>query len=232
VLTKIIELPSCRFKDAVMESEFRKQEVWRKDLLAFLKSAKNHWKELIGSSFVAVATGAFGSIGLNLPPAVSAAWSFVLLVVIAVFLAFRDQRRAVDATEARMQELTTAQAKEIADIQVQLDQKKSNDVVKRFLADAIHKMAARYREVRDIHDMLYSAEKDGEERKKTNDLFFEIYKDLALIGPGEQAYVKAVRAQEINPTFPCNQQEIDKKEHMLWIDSKIAALRNLLEKRL
>jgi hypothetical protein len=74
-------------------SEYEKQELWRSDLRAFRSSAKDHWKELVGGSTVAVVASYLGTVGFNAPPWFALITGAIFAVVFAAFLAFRDGRR-------------------------------------------------------------------------------------------------------------------------------------------
>src|SRR5436190_18727351 len=66
---------------------------------AFLTSSRDHWKELIGGSFVAILIGVALTMGFNIPRSIAGIVAFCLAVVIACFLAFRDQYRKAEKLE-------------------------------------------------------------------------------------------------------------------------------------
>src|SRR5438094_786794 len=76
-----------------------------KILRAFLASSKDHWKELIGGSFVAILIGVSLTMGLNIPRSIAALIAFCLAVLIACFLAFRDQYRKAEQVSGQLEKL-------------------------------------------------------------------------------------------------------------------------------
>ena len=70
-----------------------------KILWAFLASSKDHWKELIAGSFLAISLGVALTLGLKIPSLIAGVVVFCLAVVLACFLAFRDQYRKAEQLE-------------------------------------------------------------------------------------------------------------------------------------
>jgi uncharacterized membrane protein len=66
---------------------------------AFLTSSRDHWKELIGGSFVAILIGVALTMGFNIPRFIAGLIAFCLAVLLACFLAFRDQYRKAEQLE-------------------------------------------------------------------------------------------------------------------------------------
>jgi hypothetical protein len=71
-------------------------------LWAFVTSSKYHWKQLTGGSLVAILIGLGLTMGLNIPPIVAGLIAFGLAVLLACFLAFRDQYLKVQQFESQM----------------------------------------------------------------------------------------------------------------------------------
>jgi len=72
----------------------------RKDAWIFLLAAKNHWKEIVGGSLLFLLIGVAASMGLNIPPAISAIAALCLAFSMACFLCWRDQYREAERLTA------------------------------------------------------------------------------------------------------------------------------------
>jgi hypothetical protein len=75
----------------------------REVLRAFFTSSKEHWKELVGGSAVALLIGVGAAVGLNISAGIAAALAFGVAVVVACWLAFKDQYSKVLALEERLE---------------------------------------------------------------------------------------------------------------------------------
>ncbi|MEY2574795.1 MAG: hypothetical protein QOF80_282 [Verrucomicrobiota bacterium] len=73
-------------------------------LRAFLLASKEHWRELVGGSTIAILIGVSLAMGLNIPPLVAGLIAGNLAVLLACFLAFRDQYRVAHALRRELTE--------------------------------------------------------------------------------------------------------------------------------
>jgi hypothetical protein len=72
----------------------------REDMATFLRCAKDHWKNIVGGSLVFLLVSVAASLGLNVPPAISAIATLCFAVVFACFLCWRDEhKKAQDLAE-------------------------------------------------------------------------------------------------------------------------------------
>ena len=56
------------------------EKLCRRDVRAFVRSALNHWKELVGGSLIAIVLSVLGSMGFDIPPVysgIAVAFAFV-----------------------------------------------------------------------------------------------------------------------------------------------------------
>ncbi|MEI7822007.1 MAG: hypothetical protein WCK55_13920 [Verrucomicrobiota bacterium] len=77
------------------ETDHAKEQTWRKDIWAFISSAKDHWKEIAQGALASAVIGWISSVVLS--PAAASVVGACIFGVVACFLAFRDQRRKVEA---------------------------------------------------------------------------------------------------------------------------------------
>jgi hypothetical protein len=75
---------------------------FRKDIQTFARCAKDHWKEIVGGSFVFLLISVAASLGLNVPPLVSAIATLCFAVAFACFLCWRDEHRRADGLAERL----------------------------------------------------------------------------------------------------------------------------------
>lgn len=90
-----------------MQSEYEKESILKSDVRAFGNSAKDHWKELAGGSFIMIVFGWMLGIGLQVPEWIIGVSVFSVMLIFAAFLAFRDQRRKADCLIKEKVELIT-----------------------------------------------------------------------------------------------------------------------------
>jgi hypothetical protein len=81
------------------ESEYAKERSWRHDVREFAATAKDNWRELVGSSMIAVVLGVLATVGFDIPRTIAGIGAFGFVVVVACFLAWRDERRKVELLE-------------------------------------------------------------------------------------------------------------------------------------
>ena len=90
---------------------------WRTDIWTFAKCAKEHWKEIVGSSFAFLLIGVLASVGLNVPPIASGIATLCFAVAAASFFCWRDERKKGESLSERLQPRlqVTVDKKSIAD---------------------------------------------------------------------------------------------------------------------
>ncbi len=81
------------------DSDYKKEVQWKKDIRSFVISAKDHWKDLIGSSLVAIVLSVVATMGWNVPKTIAGIAAFCFVVVVACFLEWRGEHHKVMVLE-------------------------------------------------------------------------------------------------------------------------------------
>lgn len=77
------------------ETDYEKQELWRRDISAFRKAARDHYVVIGGGVAVTIIAG-IGAVALGANGWIASFAVVCACIAIASFLAFRDQRRSVE----------------------------------------------------------------------------------------------------------------------------------------
>src|SRR6266404_4540251 len=86
-------------EDNSEQSEYAKQQRWRTDLKEFARCSKNHWRNIIGGSFIAAVITVAASIGFSLPKIIAGVVAICFGLVCATFQAWRDKVRELEKTK-------------------------------------------------------------------------------------------------------------------------------------